>query len=227
MILYKPKYIKNLRLFNGNLLVLNRKYTYSLKNNISKIYINSWLNKYKILRENKDKSGVYRWVSLTSNKSYVGSSTNITKRLRKYYNINYLKSKIKKDNSLIYRALLKHGYSNFNLEILEYCSKTSLINREQYYLDLLKPEYNICKIAGSMLGFKHSAKTLLKFKNRDTGTGYETMIINEEKNIKKTYSSLRTAAKSIGVSHTTLIRYYNKNKLLNNLYFIKSQVKLR
>ena len=29
------------------------------------------------------------------------------------------------------------------------------------------PEYNICKKAGSMLGFKYSSKTLLKFKNRN------------------------------------------------------------
>jgi hypothetical protein len=78
-----------------------------------------------------------------------------------------------------------------------------------------------------MLGFRHSAKTLLKFKNRDTGTGYETIIINEENKIKQRYNSLRSAAKSLGVSHTTLIRYYNKNKLLNKVYLIKSNVKLK
>lgn len=31
--------------------------------------------------------------------------------------------------------------------------------REQYYIDTLKPEYNICKIAGSSLGVKHSAES--------------------------------------------------------------------
>jgi hypothetical protein len=134
-----------------------------------------------------------------------------------------LNNKIIKDNSRIYRALLKHGYSNFNLEILEYCNKESLINREQYYIDLLKPEYNICKIAGSMLGFKHSEKTLLQFKNRDTGTGYVTIVINKDNNLIKIYNSIRTAAKSIGVSHTTVIRYFNKNKLLKDIYFIKSK----
>jgi hypothetical protein len=133
-----------------------------------------------------------------------------------------LNSKIVKDNSRIYKALLKHGYSNFNLEILEYCDKEYLINREQYYLNLLKPEFNICKIAGSMLGFKHSKKTLLKFKNRDTGIGHQTYIINEENNNTKPYNSIRSAAKSIGVSHTTLRRYSNKNKLLNSLYYVKS-----
>jgi hypothetical protein len=221
--LYNSKYVKNLsyNYFKNNFLFINKKlfHTFSNKKKF-KLYKDSLFNKYNILTENKGKSGIYRWISSISNKSYIGSSMNITKRLRKYYNINYLNSKIIKDNSLIYRALLKHGYSNFNLEILEYCNKKYLINREQYYLDLLKPEYNICKTAGSMLGFKHSAKTLLKFKNRDIVTGHVTYIINKENNQTKIYNSKRTAAKSLGVSHTTLIRYINKNKLLKNIYYI-------
>lgn len=44
---------------------------------------------------------------------------------------------------LIHKALLKYGYSGFKLEIIEYCNKDDLLNREQYYQDLLKPEYNI------------------------------------------------------------------------------------
>jgi group I intron endonuclease len=45
--------------------------------------------------------------------------------------------------SIIARALIKYGYSNFQLDILEYCEPTNCIEREQYYIDLLKPEYNI------------------------------------------------------------------------------------
>jgi group I intron endonuclease len=59
----------------------------------------------------------------------------------------------------ISKALLKYGYSKFKLEILEYCNKNDLITREQYYLDLFKPEYNILKVAGSLSGFKHSEST--------------------------------------------------------------------
>lgn len=66
---------------------------------------------------------------------------------------------------LIYRALVKHGFHNFNLEILEYCERKNLLDREQYYLDLMKPEYNLLKIAGSSIGFRHSEKTLNFFKN--------------------------------------------------------------
>jgi group I intron endonuclease len=56
----------------------------------------------------------------------------------------------------INKALLKYDYSGFQLEILEYCEPSDVILREQHYIDLLAPEYNILKIAGSSLGFKHS-----------------------------------------------------------------------
>ena len=56
---------------------------------------------------------------------------------------------------VITKALLKYGYSVFSLEILEYCEALEAISREQYYPDLLKPEYNVLKIAGSPLGYKH------------------------------------------------------------------------
>lgn len=178
------------------------------------------LNKYKILSVNKGKSGVYRWVNKINNESYVGSSINLTNRLRKYYNINYLKYKIAIDNSRIYRALLKYGYSSFTLEILEYCNNESLKIREQYYLDLLKPEYNICKTAGSMLGFKHSLKTIEKFKGRDTGTGHFTIVINKETNSIEKYKSVRTAAKSIGISHTNLLYHIKNNSLVKDNYLV-------
>jgi len=56
----------------------------------------------------------------------------------------------------IYRALLRYGYTPFRSEILEYCSGEKLIEREQLYLDKCKPKYNILKLAGSTVGFKHS-----------------------------------------------------------------------
>lgn len=46
------------------------------------------------------------------------------------------------------------------MDIIEYCSPKDLINREQYYLQNLKPAYNILKTEGSLLGFKHSKATI-------------------------------------------------------------------
>ena len=51
----------------------------------------------------------------------------------------------------IYIKLLKYGYSNFQLEILEYSTKNKVLIKEQYYLDLLKSEYNILTTALALL----------------------------------------------------------------------------
>ena len=99
-------------------------------------------------------------------KTYIGSSINLSKRITQYFSLTFLARELKKGESLIYKSLGKHGYSNFSFEILEYCDPDKAIEREQYYLDQLQPKYNILKTAGSSLSFKHSAKTLTKFKSR-------------------------------------------------------------
>lgn len=64
----------------------------------------------------------------------------------------------------INKALLKYGYSGFQLEIFEYCEPSDVISREQYYIDPLVPEYNILKSTGSSQGYKHSDETKAKIK---------------------------------------------------------------
>jgi excinuclease UvrABC nuclease subunit len=123
-----------------------------------KIYPNADISKQEIIKDNKNKSGIYRWVNNTNGKAYVGSGKNLSNRLVRYYSYKTLTGK--RYTMLIHRALLKYGYSNFSLEILEYCTVDELMAKEQHYLDLLKPEYNILKKAYSSIGFKHSPKTL-------------------------------------------------------------------
>lgn len=127
-------------------------------------YPNTSIYKSIILKENDKKSGIYKWNNLITGKFYIGSAINLTKRLRDYYLPERLNKKLLKSKSLIYSSILKYGYANFSLEILEYCEPYSLIEREQYYINLLKPTYNICKIAGSTFGKKHTSNTILKIK---------------------------------------------------------------
>jgi len=129
-----------------------------------KVYCNADTQKETIVKENKGKAGVYRWINNSNGNSYVGSSVDLRKRFISYYRYNYISDP--KRNMLIHRAILKYGYSNFTLEILEYCDSPNTIEREQHYLDLLNPEYNILTKAGSSLGHKHSEETLIKFKAR-------------------------------------------------------------
>jgi len=122
-------------------------------------YYNVDISKNIILKDNKRKSGIYRWNNLIRGKSYIGSSVSLSGRFNNYYSLTFLNRKVEIGSSAIYSALLKYGYSNFSLDILEYCEPSQLIAKEQYYIDLLEPEYNILKTAGSWLGAKHSEST--------------------------------------------------------------------
>jgi group I intron endonuclease len=99
-------------------------------------------------------------VNTLNNNTYVGSGLNLSKRVGDYYK----KSELNRNPRPIHAALLKYGYENFNLEILEYCKADELLVREQYYLDLLIPEYNVLTRAYSLLDFKHSPENIAKFK---------------------------------------------------------------
>jgi len=92
---------------------------------------------------------------LETGDSYVGSALNLTNRLSKYFSFRF-KRNILNSKSRINNSLLKYGYNKSRIDILEYCESKDLITREQYYMDLLEPEYNILKKAGSSLGYKHS-----------------------------------------------------------------------
>jgi len=126
-----------------------------------KVYSNTDTMKQDIIRENYKKAGIYRWINNENNYSYIGSSINLSNRLRLYFNYDFISEK-SNNKSMIHDTLVKYGYSKFTLEILEYCDVSSVLEREQYYLDALNPKYNILKIAESLTGFKHSNESILK-----------------------------------------------------------------
>lgn len=178
-------------------------------------YPNADKDKQQIIQENRGKSGVYRWVNLENDKSYIGSSTNLGKRFTNYFSITYLEREVKRTNSVIYMALIKYGYFAFRLEILEYCDPSEAINKEQYYLDLLKPEYNILPKTGSLLGFRHSEETKAKFKIRSLAQQEHVKILNKEKiqiveifdtlkNVSTVYPSLNEAGREMKVDHSSI-----------------------
>lgn len=84
-----------------------------------KVYDNFKEYRVNILKEERDKSGVYCLINKVNGNSYVGSSINLASRMRNYLNKAFLKSQ-PNANMPITKALLKYDYSNFSLLILEY-----------------------------------------------------------------------------------------------------------
>ena len=93
--------------------------------------------------------GIYKILNKLTDDCYVGSSINTKQRSQRHF----------KDlrngyhhSIVLQRAVDKYGIENFEFIIIEECDKTILIEREQFYLDSLKPKYNIARNAGSCLG---------------------------------------------------------------------------
>jgi len=123
------------------------------------------------------------------------------------------------------------GILHLVFSILEYIDSTNLSNyqfkkfildREQFYIDLLEPESNILKIAGSSLGLKQMEETLAKRSGENSpmfggGTdkdrpkfgyisGMEVGITDLETKRITTYTSIRQAAKAINSHIGTIFR---------------------
>ena len=121
------------------------------------VYIDAHYLKKIILEENKGKSGIYMFTNKVTKDFYIGQSKNLYNRFLNYFNPSYIR---RLKNSIIGRAIIKYGYSNFSITILEYCDKVDLTAKEQYYFDTLKPVYNILKVAGAYVDvFTHAEKT--------------------------------------------------------------------
>lgn len=156
----------NNNLFKNGMYISKHTYT-TLSNNILnfdnlnyvKFYENIFDMKKDILNENKGKSGIYMLTNKVTKNIYIGLSTDLSKRFKNYFSLSYLKSKT---NLIINRALIKYKYSNFSLTILEYCDKSNLKIREQFYIDKFNPQYNILKGAGNSLNSKHLKKIKIK-----------------------------------------------------------------
>lgn len=119
-----------------------------------------------------DKSGIYKILNIISGKIYVGSALNILSRWRRHRthaNGNY-------HHSITFqRAWNKYGKEAFNIEILEYCDKDNLAEREQFWLDLLKPYdinigYNIYDSSTTQVGMKRSKQAKENMRQAQLGS---------------------------------------------------------
>lgn len=173
------------------------------------VYHNADSQKKEVYLNNKGKSGVYMWVNSISGKKYVGSSNNLQRRFSAYYSVAYL---TKYSNIIIHRALLKYGYSSFSLHILEYCDPKIVIQREEYYMDTLKPEYNILQTAGSSLGFKKSEESIVK-NILGQPKRIKITVTDLHTNTSTTYDSMGLAARALGINDTVISRYFSRDQL--------------
>lgn len=144
-----------------------------------KIYNSFKENRVDILKDQKDKTGVYCLFNKINGNIYIGSSINLQVRLRNYLNTTFLKNK-KNINMPITQALLKYGVDNFAVLIVEYVNVDNLTIQETYYITKFLAYYNVLKQGYSSIGFKHTEETKILLsdlaKNRKHSDKTKTLI---------------------------------------------------
>jgi group I intron endonuclease len=135
-------------------------------NHAKRVYLTPSSDKWIISLENRNQAGVYALICKVTNKYYVGSSIHLGARLLDYMQPAYL---ARNSNRPILRALLKYSLNDWIFIILETCQSSVVLDREQYWLDFLEPEYNLSKEAGSTLGVNLSEETKAKLRAAQLG----------------------------------------------------------
>ena len=105
------------------------------------------------------KSGVYEILNTTNGKRYVGSATKLLKRKRRHW--ADLRGNCHHSRHL-QRAWNKYGEDAFIFEVIEHWEPEFLVSFEQWWINMLQPEYNMCPVAGSCLGVTHTEEAKAK-----------------------------------------------------------------
>lgn len=149
--------------------------------------------------------GIYMIINYVNNHRYVGSSKNLSQRLWEHRaNLRHNKH----DNPHLQNAWNKYGEISFNYVILEKCNEEERFEREQYYVNVLKPEYNICvEVVNQPPTSESTRKKQSETRKRMFASGElqithnrVVFVYDKDGNFLGEWKSIRKASKHFGVS---------------------------
>ena len=166
------------------------------------------------IKKDLKRCGIYMIINLINGNKYIGSSKDIQQRLQSHravlrHNHHY--------NEHLQRAWNKYSEDNFEYSILEFCSETQRIEREQFYINVLKPEYNISLDVVELPPYteesnkKHSETRKLKMASGEIAITHNTPIYvyNKEGVFVGKWASVRRASKDLHIGRNTIWRVLN------------------
>lgn len=83
-----------------------------------------------------DLVGIYMITCLKNDKHYIGQSVRLKHRMKEHESCS--------SNTQLREDIALYGLENFRFEILEECKEEELDERELHYIEVIKPEYNVC-----------------------------------------------------------------------------------
>lgn len=139
------------------------------------------------------RSGIYEIVNTVNGKRYVGSAKCFRLRWKAHL---FRLNRGTHHSAHLQSSWSKHGAEAFEFRIVLICAPKDLILYEQAAMDALAPEFNVCRVAGSALGVKHSAETKAKLSAAKMGNTATRGYKHRPESIAK------LSASKIGNTHT-------------------------
>ena len=141
------------------------------ENNLTPVYsyenLDLDITRKQILRETKGLSGIYLILNKVTFDFYVGSASTDRFYARFSNHLIYFRG-----SKIVKNAVKKYKLSNFAFLILELFPEVvtkennkKLLDREDFYLKSMLPNYNILTEAGSSFGYKHTELDRIKMKS--------------------------------------------------------------
>jgi len=149
--------------------------------------------------------GIYKITNKINGKFYIGQSNNIKRRFQEHLIIKH------QQNQSLKLAIKKYGKENFELSILEKmpnANREKLNEREVYYIQILKPQYNRTLGGSGQKGMYVSKETREKL--RQAGKKQWANMTEEQKN-KIINNNFVRATKGHKVSEKTRQKLREKN----------------
>jgi group I intron endonuclease len=200
----------------------------------------------EITRKDLLKNGIYKITNIVNNKFYIGSCSSKTFLYERLIHHRDDLINNKHCNFYFQRSFNKYGIDSFYYEIIEICNPQECIIREQYWIDLLNPHYNLLKVAGSSFGRECKLETRKRISNAnkkfwENEENRNKMKLANKNRIKKpkkikikkefhglckavidlntniTYGSVLDLSKAIKKQYTYLIAILNKKLKSSNI----------
>ena len=155
--------------------------------------------------------GIYMIINLINGNRYIGSSKNIQQRLQTHrsslrHNHHY--------NIHLQNAWNKYGEAKFDYSVLEFCKENIRISREQYYVNTLKPEYNVSiEIVELPPNSKESRLKLSRTRKQRMAEGLikktnctKIFVYNLQGTFIKEFDSEMDACKELGLTRSGILK---------------------
>lgn len=149
---------------------------------------------------------IYKIKNLKTGEFYIGSTVDFNYRI--YCHLRDLRNN-SHHSIILQNSWNKNKEESFIFGIIEEISDhKELLIKEQFYINSLNPKYNICKIAGSPLGVKHTIEARLNMSKAHLGKKLS------KESIKKRTKSVLGTKRSEEIKERMRIGSKNQSKIV-------------